>query len=117
MIGYDPGKLMWSSFGLKDDESYASNSNLGPPRAAHQSCCARARKLHLHTPPPRLGRYLFFEHLQQWPEANTDEHKPQDPFPVSRYPRYLRASISYSISHQWQKPMHYAVPFRAVYVG
>ncbi len=74
---------MWSSFGLKDDESHAGNPNLGPPRPAHQSCCPRARKLRMLTPPPRLGQSFRSEHLQPWLEARTDKHEPQDLFPES----------------------------------
>ena len=73
---------MWSSFGLKDDESHASNPNLGP-RAVHQSCCPRARKLRMRTPPPGLGRSSRSEHLQTRLEAKTDEYEPQDLFPES----------------------------------
>ena len=54
---------MWSSFGFKDDESYASNSNLGPPPAMRQSCCPRAKTLHMPTSPRALGQAFPSEHL------------------------------------------------------
>ena len=74
---------MWSSFGFKDDESYASNPNLGPLPATRQSCYPRARTLRVCIPSPGLGQSFRSEHLQPWLVAKTDEYEHQALFPES----------------------------------
>lgn len=69
---------MSSSFGFKDDESHASNPNLGPSLPAHQSCYPRARELRVRTPPPGLGQAFRTGNQQLWLEINTEEQEAQD---------------------------------------